>query len=150
MLVVLGWDNAWNESYASLIDSHQNIFSDNHLDICAENKERVVDELLKTVDFDGAILIDKKGRILGSGMNLENMKPKEAAALIGQNCGNDLSDIFGFSKKVHTRHLNAIAASYRLRGSTVYVISEEDGSIRIFEGGKIAWSYPHESEWRRT
>ena len=93
-----------------------------------------------TTDFDGAILINNKGLVLASGVFLENIKAKEVALNLNPQKAEDLSAAFGFKKKVHTRHLTAIASSYVLKNTTVFVISEEDRSIRIFEKGRIIYS----------
>lgn len=137
MIIVLGWKDGWTEKYSSLLDADQNVFSGSIFGIAGKSDSEVLEVLKKTVDFDGAILVDASGGILASGIYLENMKPKEAVVEMGLRPASDLSETFGFKRKVHTRHLTAIAASYRLKNTTVYVVSEEDGSLRVFENGKI-------------
>lgn len=140
MIIVLGWDDKWLDNYASILDSDQNLFSARNFDIKSAADEEVLKTLGKTADFDGAIFMTKEGVITASGMYLENMKPKELSKVLNSQKSGDLSSVFGFVKKVHTRHLTAIAASYWLKDATVYVVSEEDDSLRVFEGGKIVWS----------
>ena len=110
--------------------------------------ETILKKFVKIADFDGAVLVGKRGRVRVSGIYLENMQPKRVMEKIGKTRYTDLSSAFGFYKKVHTRHLAGIACSYVLKGSLVYVISEEDDSLRIFENGKIIYSpYQKEIEW---
>ncbi|OGY63582.1 MAG: hypothetical protein A3I24_01395 [Candidatus Harrisonbacteria bacterium RIFCSPLOWO2_02_FULL_41_13b] len=137
MIIVLGWRDQWSDRHTSVPDSDQNIFSELPLNIAHKSDGEILDILKRTVDFDGAILADSQGCILASGIYLENMKPKEAAKEMGLRPGKDLSETFGFKRKVHARHLTAIAASYRLENTVVYVVSEEDGSLRAFENGRI-------------
>lgn len=140
MIIVLGWDNKWYEEYASVLDSDQNLFDEEIFGINEVEDNAVIEKLKKTVDFDGAIFIDNQGHIVASGMYLDNMKPKEVAKILNPDDGKDMSEAFGFKRKVHTRHLISIAASYRLRDTTIFTISEEDGSFRVYENGKIIWS----------
>lgn len=140
LLVVLGWHNKWNSLYTSLPDATQDVFHGHHIDISKKTLNQAVAAIRKTVDFDGAILIGRQGIVLDSGVYLENMRPKEVAKEMGHTRATDLSSAFGFMKKVHVRHLAAIAASYALKGTTVIVLSEEDNTARILEGGKIIWS----------
>lgn len=140
LLVVLGWRREWDKKYAATPDINQNIFKDRHFDIKENSFERSFETIKKTVDFDGAVLISPEGVILGSGVYLENIHPKKAAKAIHPGNIEDLSAAFGFAKKVHTRHLTAIAGSYVLKDTTFFVLSEEDKSVRIMERGKIIWS----------
>lgn len=140
LLVVLGWRSEWNQFYTSLPDATQDLFHKHHIDISKKTLGRAAHAIRKTVDFDGALLISRQGIVLDSGVYLENMKPKDTARMVGRARAEDLSSAFGFTKKVHTRHLSGIAASYILKGTTVIVLSEEDNTARIFEGGKIIWS----------
>ncbi|MEK9194353.1 MAG: diadenylate cyclase [Patescibacteria group bacterium] len=141
LLVVLGWQREWNEKYAAISDIDQDIFRNHHFDLGKHSLNQCTEAIKKTIDFDGAILVNKEGIILGSGAYLENVRPKEVSKIVhSSDHTKDLSEAFGFAKKVHTRHLAAIAASYRLKNTTVFVLSEEDGSVRIFERGKIVWS----------
>lgn len=140
MIVVLGWRREWDEKYASLPDATQNVFQNRKADISNFSQDRVAEMLSEIADFDGAVLLNRRGEAVASGMYLENMSPKKVAETLFQGRSQDLSSAFGFRKKVHTRHLAAIAASYLLEGTTVFVVSEEDGSIRIMEHGRIIWS----------
>ncbi|MFN7088308.1 MAG: DNA integrity scanning protein DisA nucleotide-binding domain protein [Candidatus Paceibacteria bacterium] len=140
MIIVLGWKKEWEKRYAALPDATQNIFENRSINIAQLSEEKLLEELSKTADFDGAILINSQGEIVASGIYLENMKPSSVADRLYPARAQDLSTSFGFKKKVHARHLAAISASYWLKGSTVFVVSEEDRSIRIFEGGRIIWS----------
>jgi DNA integrity scanning protein DisA with diadenylate cyclase activity len=140
MIIVFGWQRKWNKDFSSLPDETQNIFVNRRFSINQSSAEKVVDVFFEVSDFDGALLINPQGRVVASGIYLESMRPKKVAEILCPARSQDLSSSFGFVRKVHTRHLAGIAASYWIKGSTVFVVSEEDGSIRIFEGGKIIWS----------
>ena len=98
--------------------------------------------MAQTLLFDGAILIDGRGNVLHSGVMIEGLRPRETAAKLHPGKFSDLSAQFGFKEKVHTRHLTAITASYQFKGTTVITVSEESGSIHVFENGKIVYASP--------
>lgn len=140
MIVALGWRRKWDRDHAAVADADQNLFKARHFNVRDHSFRECAESLKRTTDFDGAILISREGIVLGSGVYLENMKPKKVAQ---EMCGSnveDLSAAFGFEKKVHTRHLAGIAASFILKGTTIITVSEEDRSVRMFERGRIAWS----------
>jgi DNA integrity scanning protein DisA with diadenylate cyclase activity len=149
MLIVLGWKREWMKRYASIPDKTQNIFAEHPFDFVAASEDRAVEILAKTADFDGAILMSEKGEIIASGIYLEAMRPKRVAEILAPQHAADMSSALGFAKKVHARHMAAIAASYWLKGTTVFVVSEEDGSIRIFENGRIIFSTISKEMMRR-
>jgi len=93
-----------------------------------------------TIEFDGAILVDPTGYVTDSGIYLAGLNPVVVLDRMGIENHRDLSTRFGFSDKVHARHLTAISASYELLGTTAYTLSEEKGVLRMFEGGKIIYS----------
>lgn len=140
VLLVLGWRREWNRRHASIPDITQNVFQHRHFDLHERSRNEAHETIKRTIDFDGAILVTRDGVIVGSGAYLENVRPKEIAKVIHPKSTEDLSAAFGFAKKVHTRHLAAIAASYVLKNTSIFVVSEEDGSLRVFEDGKIIWS----------
>jgi len=135
MFVILGWQSKWND-YLDISDSAQDIFATDHHGI-AEDETFHGHDIGATVDFDGAILIDRRGTLIHSGVMIEGMRPRAIADKINPGKFTDLSEQLGFSGKVHTRHLTAIAASYVFKGTTVYTVSEESGSMHIYEGGRI-------------
>lgn len=150
-LMVLGWKNEWNEQYLSAPDVSQNIFERHPFYFEKISLSEAVSRLGRTVDFDGAVLISSRGRVFASGAYLENMKPKQTIEKMGVSRYEDLSQAYGFSRKVHTRHLAGIAASYLLKSTLVYVVSEEDRSLRVFENGKIICSpYREEILWNKN
>jgi len=140
MLVVYNFNENWFDKFCSFPDVSQNIFKDKKINILKTPLNEIVNIFSLTTDFDGAILINNKGLVLASGVFLENIKAKEVALNLNPQKAEDLSAAFGFKKKVHTRHLTAIASSYVLKNTTVFVISEEDRSLRIFEKGRIIYS----------
>jgi len=140
MIIVLGWKREWDKKYSAMPDKSQNLFIHSTFDFAAASEERALEKLAELADFDGAILMNSRGQIIASGIYLESMAPKKVAEILNPQKTDDLSRAFGFSKKVHTRHMAAIAASWRLKNTTVFVVSEEDGSIRIFENGRIIFS----------
>ncbi len=139
MIVVFGWQKKWNRKYAAFPDITQNIFKRITINLRNNSHSDIAQILKRTLDFDGAILIDEKGNFSASGVYLTNIAPNEVAKIL-YSSAVDLSTAFGFKKKVHMRHLAGIAASYILKGTTVFVLSEEDGSLLFFENGKIVWS----------
>ncbi|MDD5032685.1 MAG: hypothetical protein PHC85_00995 [Candidatus Pacebacteria bacterium] len=145
LFVILGWKKKWNK-YAVSPDISQDIFLRHHTNImtpgirpaASQDKNR---DITKTINFDGAILIDESGDILHSGTMIENLRPKKVAQKINpQKSSTDLSTQFGFKQKVHMRHLSAITSSYIFKGTTVFTVSEETGHFPIFENGKILYS----------
>jgi DNA integrity scanning protein DisA with diadenylate cyclase activity len=140
MLIVLGWKREWMEKYASMPDKTQNVFAGRPFDFGGAPENRAVAKLAELADFDGAILMNERGEIVASGIYLESMQTKRLAEILAPDHAADMSAAFGFAKKVHTRHMAGIAASYWLKDTTVFVVSEEDGSIRIFERGRIIFS----------
>lgn len=147
MIVVLGWRREWAGTYASVPDSDQDLFETRRLSIGDRTLDDCVERIGRTTRFDGAILISRDGITVASGVYLENMSAKKIARKLHGNRAEDLSEAFGFETKVHTRHLAGIAASYILKGTTIFTVSEEDSSVRMFERGRIVWStVPKEAE----
>ena len=136
LFIIVGWQNKWH-IYTDISDSGQDIFAKHHINIMAKG----TDEISTTVDFDGAILIDKHGNIKHSGVIIEGLRPSLAAQKVNPGKFADLSEQFGFKEKVHSRHLSAITASYIFKNTTVYTVSEENDSFHIFEAGKILYSW---------
>src|SRR3989344_8052720 len=140
LFVIVGWQNKWNDNL-DISDSEQDIFAKHHMDIMNMTKSQIRHYAISTtVNFDGAILINKNGEILHSGVLIEGLRPKVVAHKINPGTFKDLSEQFGFKNKVHTRHLSAITASYIFKNTTVFTVSEEDDSFHIFEKGKILYS----------
>jgi len=138
MFVVLGY-NPQNQIHLqrySEPDKDQNIFGDNPHVIDSETEV----DMQSTMNFDGAVLIDQNGYVTDSGIYVRNIDPIEVLEEMGIENNRDLSDRFGFSDKVHARHLAAICASYLMPGTTTFTLSEETGILRVFEAGKILYS----------
>ena len=104
-----------------------------------QQNPKAAKEVGSTVNFDGAILINGKGRIMSSGVILEGLRPRAVASKINPGHFSDLSEQLGFKQKVHSRHLFAIASSYTFKGTTVFTISEETNTFHIYEGGRIVY-----------
>gem|GEM_PF-499742 len=139
LFVVLGWQDKW-DSFTDTPDSNQDIYKKHHVNLKDLIKEGKHYNVETTLDFDGAILVDKNGKILDSGIIIEGLRPHVVADKINPGHFKDLSEQFGFKGKVHSRHLSAIAASYIFKGTTVITVSEENDSFHIFENGKIVYS----------
>ncbi len=139
LFVILGWHSKWN-NFTDVPDSNQDIYKRHHVNLRDLVKEGKHYKVESTLDFDGAILIDKDGKILDSGIIIEGLRPKVVANKIHPGKFKDLSEQFGFKGKVHSRHLSAIAASYIFKGTTVFTVSEENDSFHIFEDGRIVYS----------
>ncbi len=137
LFVILGWQGKWRD-HLDRPDSEQDIFASRRVNIMnIQPDERRRYDLGATVNFDGAILIDRRGDIVHSGVLIEGMRPRAVADKVRPGRFADLSEQYGFETKVHTRHLTAIAASYAFKGTTVFTVSEETGAFHIFEGGRI-------------
>lgn len=140
LFVILGWQNKWRK-FTDLPDVYQDIFVKRHINImrikAGQHRRR---DVSSTVNFDGAILIDRRGNLLHSGAMIEGLRPRLIAEKINPGEFRDLSEQFGFNKKVHSRHLTAITASYVFKNTTVFTISEDTGSFHIFENGRIIHS----------
>jgi len=139
LFVVVGWQSKWRK-YTDLPDAGQDIYTKHHQNILKHYKTHKYD-IETTVNFDGAILIDKKGNIVHSGIIIEGLRPRVVAERINPGKFKDLSEQFGFKGKVHSRHLSAITASYLFKGTTVFTVSEENDSFHVFENGKIIYYF---------
>ena len=154
LFVVLGWQDKWNK-FTDMPDNRQDIYAKHHINVMEAGLR--LDEagyghakagkngaghydIESTVNFDGAILVDRKGDIRHSGLMIEGLRPKEIANKINPGEFKDLSEQLGFKEKVHLRHLSAISASYIFKNTTIFTVSEESDSFHIFEGGKIIYS----------
>ena len=142
LFVILGWQEKW-QRFAVTPDISQDIFRGRNINQPHQptSEQR---RIATTLNFDGAILIDREGNVLHSGVMVEGLRPREAAAKLNPGEFSDLSRQFGFKEKVHTRHLTAITASFQFKGTTVFTVSEESGSIHVFENGKIIYASPRE------
>jgi DNA integrity scanning protein DisA with diadenylate cyclase activity len=140
MFVILGWKAKW-QLYADTPDASQDIFARHRVNIMdITPAERKKDSIVTTVDFDGAILIDRRGNILHSGVMIEGLRPRATAKKLNPRSAGDLSSRFGFRRKVHMRHIAAITSSYLFKGTTIFTISEETNDFHIFENGRIVYS----------
>ncbi|OGN02427.1 MAG: hypothetical protein A2655_01710 [Candidatus Yanofskybacteria bacterium RIFCSPHIGHO2_01_FULL_43_42] len=140
LFVILGWQDKWNK-FTDRPDSKQDIYAKHHINVMEAGKKGAGHyDIESTVNFDGAILVNRKGEILHSGLMIEGLKPKEIANKINPGEFKDLSEQLGFKEKVHLRHLSAISASYIFKNTTVFTVSEETDTLHIFEGGKIIYS----------
>ncbi len=141
LFVVLGWKEEWNE-FTDISDAKQDIFAKKKKTVKKINIE-VYDmkrDIASTLDFDGAILIDVEGTVLHSGVMIEGLRPRIVAQAVHPGSFSDLSEQFGFTGKVHTRHLSAITASYIFQPTTVFTMSEETGDFHMFENGRIVYT----------
>ncbi len=141
LFVILGWSKRW-QRYAVTPDIRQDVFAGRHIGAhtnASDSENEEARNVAATVNFDGAILVDRHGEILHSGVMIEGLWPCATANKIRPGKFSDLSAQFGFKEKVHTRHLTAITASHTFKGTTVFTVSEESGSIHVFENGKILY-----------
>jgi len=142
LFVILGWQDKWQD-YTDISDSTQDLFSKHKVNVNdIENHGEWYREIESTVGFDGAILIGISGEIIHSGVMIEGLRPRIVVNEINPGKFIDLSDQFGFKRKVHTRHLSAITASYVFQNTSVFTVSEESNDFHIFEAGKIIHSIP--------
>ncbi len=140
LFIILGWQDKWQE-YTDVSDNTQDLFVRHHINVTdIENHADWYREVESTVGFDGAILIDGNGEIVHSGVIIEGLRPRSVAEKINPGGFADLSEQFGFSQKVHSRHLFAITSSYIFDNTTVFTVSEETGAFHVFEAGKIVYA----------
>lgn len=137
LFVIIGWQDKWNK-YIDVPDDRQDVYVKRRQNILEHYSNHKYD-IEKTINFDGAILIDAKGNVVHSGIIIEGLRPRVVADKLNPGKFNDLSEQLGFSEKVHSRHLSAIAASYIFKGTTIYTVSEESDTFHVFEGGKIIY-----------
>lgn len=139
LFVIVGWQRKWQE-HLDISDIRQDIFTGHHADIMRVGSgKRLWRDLTATVDFDGAILIDRRGAIVHSGVMIEGARPRVVAQRLNPGRFKDLSEQFGFTAKVHTRHLTAITASYMFKDTTVFTVSEENEAFHVYERGRIVY-----------
>lgn len=147
LLIILGWRAGWQKEYALLTDVRQDIFRYRASKILNRPLKRVINTIKKTKYFDGAILIRRKGYASASGIFLTNLRPKLLVEHLEHRLSHDFSHMLGFKEKVHSRHMIAITASWQLRKTTVYTVSEETRTIRIYENGRIIYSTIKGEAW---
>lgn len=93
---------------------------------------------------DGAVLVGGSGEIVKSGVHLSYNLRKylaENKIIIRGTLGRSI----GFVHDIGERHLSAIASSYFMPGTEIYILSHETNHLRGFRGGKIIMS-PYEEE----
>lgn len=148
LLIILGWKEQWRKEYALLTDIQQNIFRYRASRLLNRPTRGVINAIKKTKYFDGAILIRRKGYASASGIFLTNLNPKLLVEHLEHKIVHDFSRTLGFKEKVHSRHLIAITASWQLKQTTVYTVSEETKTIRIYENGRIIYSTIPTEIWK--
>ena len=139
IFVILGWREKW-QKYADTPDISQDIFALHQFNIMNIKHSHQKTGIARTMNFDGAILIDRAGNVLHSGAMIEGLRPRATAEKLNPGVADDLSSKFGFKRKVHMRHIAAITSSYLFKDTTVFTISEETDDLHIFEKGKIIFS----------
>lgn len=140
LFAILGWRNKWR-GFINLPDVSQDIFVRHHINIMnVKPRIRRRYDVSATAKFDGALLIDRRGNLVHSGAVIESLRPGIVGQKLNPGDFKDLSEQFGFKQKVHLRHLTAITASYTLKDTTVFTVSEETGDFHIFENGRIIYS----------
>lgn len=148
LLIVLGWQEKWSKEYALMTDLQQNIFRYKPRLFLGRTMNWMMNTISRTRYFDGAILIRRKGYASASGVFLTNLRPALLVEHLEHKMEHDLSKTLGFKEKVHSRHLVAITASWQLKQTTVYTVSEETRTIRIYEDGRIIYSTIPEEIWQ--
>ncbi|MDA2922360.1 diadenylate cyclase [Patescibacteria group bacterium AH-259-L07] len=148
LLIVLGWREKWSKEYALVTDLQQDIFRYKPRLFLGRSMTWMMNTISKTKYFDGAILIRRKGYASASGVFLTNLRPSLLVEHLEHKMVHDLSKTLGFKEKVHSRHLIAITASWQLKQTTVYTVSEETKTIRIYEDGRIIYSIIGEEIWQ--
>lgn len=141
IIAVLGATN-FND-YTAPMD--KDFFKNNPVDIYQGGVENLI---AQTVHYDGAIMISPDGKITHSGVYLAYQDFRDVLKAINAPADGSLPERFGFAEDVGTRHISAICFSYRMPKTTVYIVSEETGKVRIFENGRIVYSPLKEEVYR--
>ena len=141
--MVLGYRPELKHHVAPMADD---VFDDLHEHI---NDYHMKEKILNIREIDGAILIDSSGKMLHSGMFFV-VNPLHVLKNMGITRTNDLGlpELFGFSRKVGTRHISSISASYKMPDTLIYALSEEDSKVRVFLNGRILFSEVDEEIYR--
>jgi hypothetical protein len=96
---------------------------------------------------DGAILIKPNGTIYTVRTQLTNIDPKDIIKLENdENLDENDPKNYGFKETVNVRHFSAIGASFHLKNTILYTLSEETGNIRRYQNGKISFSTLQEED----
>ena len=148
LLIVLGWRKKWQGKYSLMTDVQQNIFYRKQKQLFNRPIKRIIKIIKKTKYFDGAVLVRQNGLIFASGIYLTGLQPGLLIEHLGQKLDGDFSQVLGFQEPVHSRHLVAITASWQLKGTTVYTVSEENKTIRVYENGRIIYSTFPDEIWQ--
>lgn len=148
LLIIIGWKKEWSKDYALITDVQQDIFRYRSNQLFNRSTRRVAKIIKKTKYFDGAILVNRRGLFYASGIYLTHLQPRLLLEHLGEKFEGDFSRTLGFREKVHARHLVAITASWQLKGTTIYTVSEETKTIRVYEEGRIIYSSIPEEIWQ--
>ncbi|MFH1637855.1 MAG: hypothetical protein ABIB71_05505 [Candidatus Woesearchaeota archaeon] len=139
--LVLGFDPLLH--HRTVMDMTDDIFEDGKEHI---NDPHMKDKIQDNREIDGAMLLDKNGKMVHSGMFFV-ANPRYVLRKMGLERDGSLPENFGFSKPVGTRHICSIGASWKMKDSFVFVLSE-NREVRLFHNGMIAYSdYPEEINW---
>jgi hypothetical protein len=102
--------------------------------------KNVMTHLLEDVgNCDGAIVVDREGKVVRVGAQLINLDTKKILKDRRREvlCDDNPTKILGFGNDVGTRHTSALVASYQHKGAKVITLSEETGDLRVYEKGRI-------------
>ncbi len=127
-LIVLGWKKEFEENHILEPDPEQNLFKEKNISIYSDKAKDLV---FTTRFFDNAILVDNYGNIVHSGIMLRNLDPLKMF---------EEMKIKYDHRSCHSRHMTAIAASYYLKNTTVFTLSEETNILRVYQDGKRIYS----------
>ncbi len=127
-IMVLGWKKEFDDKHLLETDKEQNIFKSKDVNLM---EDKAKDMIFSTRFYDNAILVDNSGKILHSGIMLRNLDPLKMFAEM---------KIPYDHKSCHSRHMTAIAASWHLKDTTVFTLSEETNILRIYQDGRRIFS----------
>lgn len=101
--------------------------------------EKILDDIIRISKGDGVVLLEKSGNIYGFKVQLE-FKPNKIPKKYRQK-GVDYKYAAGFrEKEVNMRQASSMAGSNYFRGTVIYTQSEETGTIRRFQNGRLTFS----------
>lgn len=97
---------------------------------------RISEEINKIAYEDNAVLILKSNIIYATNVQLVDINP---SIIYKDKKVCNPHEFFGFKQKVNSRHFSALGASYHLKGTIVYTLSETS-IIRRFQKGMLTFS----------
>jgi len=135
LLVVEGFDSANKTHTSNVVNGTKHPLVGSSLE---NNPYEILKTFLQLIHEDGAIIIGYKGKLERIGARLlNNVEPEDVALFFGREISEMEWETLGFAHPANTRHVNALYASFIMKGTTAYTLSAKTGEIRAYKDGKI-------------